>query len=75
MPTLQSQIQLAHQPQVRPSSLLPLRLPNNHCRSREVIINLSSPLETKYRIICPICYKKTITYDLRHLIINSTEQD
>lgn len=35
----------------------------------------ASPLETKYGIICPLCHKKTITYDLRHLIINNTEMD
>lgn len=34
-------------------------------------------LESRYRIICPVpnCLKKTITYDLRHLIISNTEVD
>lgn len=45
------------------------------CASQIIAIDHESPLETKYRIVCPICYKKTITLDLRHLIINATEQD
>lgn len=46
-----------------------------HCASQIISIDEESNLETRYRIVCPICHKKTITYDLRHLIINMTEQD
>ena len=32
-------------------------------------------METKYKVVCPACQTKTITYDIRHLIISLTEQD
>ena len=32
-----------------------------------------STLEQKFKIVCPTCHKKTVTYDLRHLIVTSQE--
>ena len=31
--------------------------------------NSKNNLEQKYKIVCPTCNKKTVLYDLRHLII------
>lgn len=52
-----------------------MRLLHSNPVPRDVFFTISSEIETKYKIVCPICHAKTVTYDLRHLIINNTEQD
>lgn len=77
MPRLPQEASGAHQPEVRPSPLLPVR--HQHHDPAPIIVHplpsRPNDIETKYRIVCPLCSTKTLTYDIRHLIISLTEQD
>lgn len=52
-----------------------MRISYHDPRSRDVKFSPFSDLEVKYKIVCPLCQRKTVTYDIRHLIISMTEQD
>ncbi len=75
MSYLQKNSNIAYQPQMRPSPLLQLRTTFTSHRVPEVILFLFSKIEIKYKINCPACTKKTVFYDLRHLILTKTNHE
>lgn len=40
-----------------------------------VLLNTSRKIELKYQITCPTCTKRTVFYDLRHLILTSQQSN